>query len=587
MLKKFLSLLVAVVFTQPLFAQTPHTGLYGPEIKRIEGRNNGNNILELNQVSEDSIISNYYMINPVYKSHNAPVMVSLYNPDSATAGTYRIQFDGIDSASTWKIYRVGSTDTAYSSLPLGQYNNQYISSMGILVSIERGDYIIPKLNMNEPTEVTVDFMDTTNDWLTFVADTDGVDYRNWIRAGNRDTSCNTVLYPQIWNDPCTFNDFTYKDSLEYYETVTNRIIAPYTLCSISANYDGNSVEHPLGAPISKEFSITNNADPYGRQMSIDIVFTDDKSKWTRCPVIEMCEEQLMAENGAKKQRLRRSLSVDKNGLNALDSGYNAAEGDYNGLQPYGMGWFPGYAIDLEKGIRCNMAFGENSWLAVDNGRDMVFNPSERTFDGAGFPVFGGRHYIYVFEERNSESPVTQFMERYDGGYNIHDKLMYTNYAANSINSGNYIRVWRSARWVTIPLLKQGHNYLETETLIRVRTKLQRKTYVSETADTLNNGNPFYEFEITQANINTVPEFSIQNFHFSVYPNPNSGEFFIAIDPAECRGTKTIRIYDISGKCVYSENTVQNNIRISGLSSGMYNICISGNRYYASEKILVR
>ena len=52
-------------------------------------------------------------------------------------------------------------------------------------------------------------------------------------------------------------------------------------------------------------------------------------------------------------------------------GYNAGEANLNGNQPTGMGWFPGYAIDLGTGERLNMAFGEDSWLSADNGKDML------------------------------------------------------------------------------------------------------------------------------------------------------------------------------------------------------------------------
>ena len=41
----------------------------------------------------------------------------------------------------------------------------------------------------------------------------------------------------------------------------------------------------------------------------------------------------------------------------------------------GMGWFPGYAIDIETGERLNIVFAEDSWLTSDNGNDMLWNPT--------------------------------------------------------------------------------------------------------------------------------------------------------------------------------------------------------------------
>ncbi|MBK9593574.1 MAG: hypothetical protein IPO32_19435 [Crocinitomicaceae bacterium] len=85
-----------------------------------------------------------------------------------------------------------------------------------------------------------------------------------------------------------------------------------------------------------------------------------KQKWTRCPVIETSHVKSQAIGNSSMMKLRESNSVDQNG--------NAEPGT-------GMGWFPGYAIDVETGTRLNMAFGENSWLAGSNGSDMIWNPS--------------------------------------------------------------------------------------------------------------------------------------------------------------------------------------------------------------------
>jgi hypothetical protein len=76
-----------------------------------------------------------------------------------------------------------------------------------------------------------------------------------------------------------------------------------------------------------------------------------------------------------------------------------------------MGWFPGYAVDVESGKRLNIFFGENSYYRDEvqaaftsypaNGDDMMWNPSSDivTPSGGGFPApdvsMGGMHYVYV------------------------------------------------------------------------------------------------------------------------------------------------------------------------------------------------
>ena len=48
-----------------------------------------------------------------------------------------------------------------------------------------------------------------------------------------------------------------------------------------------------------------------------------------------------------------------------------AEGEEDGTGT-GMGWFPGYAIDIETGERLNIIFSEDSWLAGENGRAVSY-----------------------------------------------------------------------------------------------------------------------------------------------------------------------------------------------------------------------
>jgi hypothetical protein len=105
---------------------------------------------------------------------------------------------------------------------------------------------------------------------------------------------------------------------------------------------------------------------------VNIVITSDKSKWTRVPVIELGRNAGLNIGGCAPGAMRKSPSVDKNG-----------NPDASGTT--GMGWFPGYAIDLESGARLYMAFGENSFLGGENGADMQWNPTDRLVSNVGTP----------------------------------------------------------------------------------------------------------------------------------------------------------------------------------------------------------
>ena len=127
--------------------------------------------------------------------------------------------------------------------------------------------------------------------------------------------------------------------------------------------------------------------------SIKVVITDDKSKWSRCVVLEAQDNPVFAEGNVEKCDLRSKDSVDKDG-----------NPDGTGA---GMGWFPGYAINKETGERLNIMFAEDSWLASDNGNDMIWNPSSRiqtqipTWANGSY-YLGGKHFIYVHSSRYDE-----------------------------------------------------------------------------------------------------------------------------------------------------------------------------------------
>jgi hypothetical protein len=203
--------------------------------------------------------------------------------------------------------------------------------------------------------------------------------------------------------------------------------------------------------------------------NVDVVFTKDKSKWTRCPVLEMQYTSSLAEDNdgdntvdPEKMKVRRAPSVDKNGRKAGQAGYNSAEGDLVGA--IGMGWFPGYAIDLSTGERLNMAFGEDSWLVGENGRDMIWNPSTRLYTNNFQPLFGGQHWIYVFknlryEDYSATSPASSLAlsPAYDNG-----EFLYSKLSDPSISSSNWKKVFRGCTWVGSGLVNPEHPLLSVE-----------------------------------------------------------------------------------------------------------------------------
>jgi hypothetical protein len=254
--------------------------------------------------------------------------------------------------------------------------------------------------------------------------------------------------------------------------------------------------------------------------SVDLVITPDTSKWTRSPVLEMCDDPSLSIGGARKCDLRKSPSVNKMGAP-----------DNSGT---GMGWFPGYAINLETGERLNIAFGENSWFASENGRDMKWNPTSVTYDNNGKPVFGGMHYIYIFGHNGNAA--TQ-VPLYDLGSFIHTQLVGTP-TDNTKRS-----IFQDAMWVNIPLLKPGYSLLQNEVKIRLRVAKPYAKY-NTSGTPVNKDFPMYNFTIRKSDFTCVP----YQGPLVLYPNPFTDQALLEFENLE-KKTYQLKVYDYAGQLV--------------------------------------
>jgi len=281
-------------------------------------------------------------------------------------------------------------------------------------------------------DATIEFDDISKPWLSFVADADGCSPFDWIKSGTLEeqgcAACNDFDRPGDDND-------------QNYEKVLDGQWAPYLLAARDIYReeaeDGNGDRVSI---CSKKYGVAyqyghTSITPHEFQLqNVDIILTSDQSKWTRSPVIEMCEYDTtggfsvsgLSEGDAIKFNLRNHLSVDKDGN--LDG-----ELDTLGNALRGMGWFPGYAINVNTGQRLNIMFGEDSRFVGDNGRDMIWNPSSRYVTDLYLPgafsdvavgdiVWGGKHVIYVVGS-NIKVSDKKHMPVYDEGQHIYYELI--------------------------------------------------------------------------------------------------------------------------------------------------------------------
>ena len=74
--------------------------------------------------------------------------------------------------------------------------------------------------------------------------------------------------------------------------------------------------------------------------------------------------------------------------------------------------------------------------------------------------------------------------------------------------------------------------------------------------------------------------------FTVYPNPvNNGEFYVS---TASNGVKSIQIFDMLGKEVYSKNIEANEkIKTSNLRAGVYILKVEENDKLATTKLVIK
>lgn len=506
---------------------------YGPKITRIEGQGNGGNAMDLTQETVDKILASTNGIEryPTYENTRGPVKIKVVDPLNIPNAEFTIKFlklpastltasnpapinwtgtlpykaSSVSSLSnsdstTWLLTNVNTGESYQPNKAIKIGEEYYFSKIGMSLNI--GQVLNPgetyttvttgTLTTTTPTgavsyqkgdliESSITFANPLTPWLSGIVDSDLDGATNWIRCGTKDAT------------PVDFNDYKiggnaaadFIDPDKVFGNVVGGTWAPYCLAAaptktsssyqvvVGPGYKAN----PYFASDPKNFP--EDVDPRFIS-SVDIVITPDKSKWTRCIVIETQTDPSLAEGGARYFSLRKHKSVDKDGNTSVATGSSNVQSDANYISDSSMSWFPGYAINIETGERLNMAFGEDSYNYACNGNDMLWNPTTRFQNNNYDNSFGGRHYLYVFGHGRdgvykndlANSPYNQPLDgkaigagRYDGGKQMYEQWkFYSDISYNTaltLNSKlgaaciSLQNVMRDAMWVSIPVTADG------------------------------------------------------------------------------------------------------------------------------------
>lgn len=519
---------------------TKTNSVYGdqPKITRKEGQGNGGNDLELTAESEESIVYNKFMDYPVYKEGKGPITVKVIDPLEVKAGVYQVQFidtitpTSLDDAA-WTLILPDGSDPIPSDQGIAIENEQLFLTQGISITIKQSKNPGVERDLgNGLIGSSIEYEDEALRWLGGFSDREGQLDANWIRSGT--STYGTSPGDDPYDDAFTIIAGTevFKDPEQDYESMIDKTWAPYRL--VSYRDAGGVILDAVGiggAISTNDIEITP---------SVDIVFTSDKTKWSRCMVLEAQPTQALSDpitsvptSGAKHLELRKANSVDKDGND-----------DGSGT---GMGWFPGYAINVETGQRLNVAFAEDSWLAGQNGRDMIWNPTSEGEAGiANELVMGGKHYVYVFTDGN-QGPYS---------FPTYDECATLYSALNAGGTTNQNHAFKTCVWAGIPMLNEGSTLLATTAKVKLRVSKPYKRFA--TASTFNNTIPLYEFDMTgmEAEIGSSLAADSALALLNVVPNPyfayseyETGKLDRRIKitnlPEEC----TISIYSVSGTLI--------------------------------------
>ncbi len=512
----------------------------GPQVTRIEGQGNGGNALDFTDQTISDILNSPVQRSQklTYVANRSPINVKVVDPLRVVKGDFTVKMVTATSQASgstviWS-YNGNPPTAGPTTLDTGRLRNipqikwfmtgtytdingnkvtkTWLSDEGLSVAQEK---IITGLN-NESLgfsvtirqapdpQMTAKLITTTtgttstssyvgstvpgdllessiqfagSGWLSGVVDIDGSSTQDWILAGNNAAYNPQDIFGLNTSGTKTSRDFA--DPGQVWESVVGGTWTPFRMLNNTVNQYPSFWSTDLTAN-----SVLSKMEPIADTRllsSVDVVFTSDDSKWTRCPVIDMNVNKDLTTGLPYKWQLRKAKSVDKNGNNSSSPAFNSTDGLLTADSS--MGWFPGYAINIETGERLNIIFSENSADSIhNNGNDMVWNPTSTIVDANNNAVYGGKHYVYilghnadgVFSFPNLPTPNTLPADvgRYDAGQTAYQMLKglsflptkyssYPNLATKKNKWAVLAELFKDIMWCSMPLsstnIKDPHN----------------------------------------------------------------------------------------------------------------------------------
>jgi len=279
----------------------------GVMISRLDGAGVRNSFLDLEESSKTTILEGNFDGTLVYKKGQGPIDVRIYNPLDVKDGNYQLRF--IDSAMTnnqldepaWWTLEDEEGRITKSESNIDVLNEQLLAEYGFSISIAQ---------TSEPGTLQSATNGATGIELEY-ADQDGP---QWF-LGIPDANDGPFNY--VKTEP-GFPDQLF-DPNGRLSSMGNGEFVPFFLCDWTNSpgwlfYLSPAWDSDFNSPLRVEFDDLKDLN------NIDVVFTSDKSKWSRCVVIESANSYyysesfgsaLLTEGGQNNFDLRSALSVGK------------------------------------------------------------------------------------------------------------------------------------------------------------------------------------------------------------------------------------------------------------------------------------
>jgi hypothetical protein len=546
----------------------------GPQVTRISGEGNPAVFLEVDDSVRESMLATDFNGMVKYKSGLGPVNAKVVNPLIIKDGKYRLEISGDFSTQAsicgytnakWTLSDVstGTPIVLLQDRPLSFAKEYILNNLGFSITLR---------DVDDAGEVKENKYGAVGAELVYKDDA-GPKWFNAVRNGGIfQTTSEGVSAAPIFN-------YVRNSPESELNTFGPGFFTPWINSRWEASTDPQfSLYLSPAARTSVNGQLYNAQNPAMRTRdlnNVDIVFTKDRTKWSKCVVVEtsfagLDLSGLKSIGDAKNFDMRKSLSVDQNG-------------NPDGTGTTGMGYFPGYAVDVETGERLNVFFGENSMCAdtfvkylegkVPLGGDMIFNPSNQLFTdpdaGLFFPVAGGQHYIYVTRMK------------YDGCAAIAAKL-----ASGSTNPVNRSKALACITWTAFPIGVAGAPLLPIEQglipndmiyKLRVNNPYSqtRRYNIENIRDCATAGDkPVYEFEFkgkqAQALVQEDYKGALENVN--VVPNPyyaysayETSQFTNTIKVTNLPARAIVTIYGIDGSFIKQYNRDERGRALGGVN----------------------